>query len=53
MQGVPFRQPEAGLPNADLVMTNGMLLTCSRGIADEGIRFVIDQIDFFLTEHGR
>jgi CDP-6-deoxy-D-xylo-4-hexulose-3-dehydrase len=50
MKDVPFRQPEAGLPHADRVLTNGMLVSCSHGIDDEGINYVIESIESFLAE---
>lgn len=52
MKGVEHRQPAGGLPNADLVMTNAMLLTCSHGIGDDSINHVIEQIEAFLVERA-
>jgi CDP-6-deoxy-D-xylo-4-hexulose-3-dehydrase len=52
MRGVTYRQPDAGLPNADRVMTHGMLLSCSHGIGDDGVTYVIEQIEAFLAERA-
>jgi CDP-6-deoxy-D-xylo-4-hexulose-3-dehydrase len=53
MKNVPFRQPEAGLPHADRVLINGMLVSCNHGIDDEGISYVIESIESFLAERER
>jgi CDP-6-deoxy-D-xylo-4-hexulose-3-dehydrase len=52
MKGVEHRQPEAGLPNADLVMTNAMLMSCSHGIGDDGITYVIEQLEAFVADRA-
>jgi CDP-6-deoxy-D-xylo-4-hexulose-3-dehydrase len=48
MNGVTYRQPEDGLPNADFVMSNGMILPCSHGLSDEELDYVCDQIGRFV-----
>jgi len=53
MKNVEFRQPADGLPNCDFIMTNGMLVTCSHAIDDDGIDYVIAQIDSFMKERGQ
>jgi CDP-6-deoxy-D-xylo-4-hexulose-3-dehydrase len=51
MQGVEFRTPADGLPNADRVMESGMLLTCSHGSTPREIERVLGEIDSFLAKH--
>ncbi len=53
MKGVPYRQPEGGLPNADAVMQYGVLLSCSHSLSDDDIAFVCSQIDHFLESLPR
>jgi CDP-6-deoxy-D-xylo-4-hexulose-3-dehydrase len=53
MKGVAFRQPEAGLPNADAVMQYGVLLSCSHSLSDDDVAFVCSQIDDFLETLAR
>jgi len=50
MRGVRFRQPEAGLPNADAVMERGMLVPMSHALSDEDVLFVCDRIEAFLSQ---
>ena len=51
MKNVNYRSPEGGMPNADLVMTGGMILPMSHAIDDEGINYVIEQLGEFLEQH--
>jgi CDP-6-deoxy-D-xylo-4-hexulose-3-dehydrase len=48
MNGVTYRQPEDGLPNADFVMSNGMILPCSHGLSDEELDYVCEQLGRFV-----
>ncbi len=50
MRGVPFRQPEPGLPNADGVMERGILVPMGHGLGDDDIAYVCDGIEAFLRE---
>ena len=50
MRGVRFRQPEAGLPNADAVMERGMLVPLNHALSDDDIAFVCDRVEAFLEE---
>ncbi len=50
MQGVAFRQPEAGLPNADAVMERGMLVPMGHALSDDDVAYVCDNIEAFLHE---
>ncbi len=52
MQGVEYRVPDAGLPNADRVMRQGMILPCSHGLTDEELEYVCNRIQDFLVERG-
>ena len=49
MAGVDFRQPEAGLPNADAIMERGVVLPMNHSLDDEDIGYVISLIETFLT----
>ncbi len=50
MRGVPSRQPDAGLPNADAVMERGMLVPMGHGLSDDDVAYVCDGIAAFLRE---
>jgi len=52
MRGVRFRQPDAGLPNADAVMERGMLIPMSHALSDDDIAFVCSRIEAFLDGSG-
>lgn len=52
MQGVPFRVPASGLPNADAVMERGMLVPMSHALEDDDIAYVCDQIEAFVTSRA-
>jgi CDP-4-dehydro-6-deoxyglucose reductase, E1 len=52
MRGVRFRQPEAGLPNANAVMERGMLVPLNHALSDDDIAFVCDRIEAFLEQVG-
>ena len=53
MQGVAYRVPDDGLPNADRVMRQGLILPCSHGLTDEELEYVCEQIGRFLLTKGR
>jgi CDP-6-deoxy-D-xylo-4-hexulose-3-dehydrase len=50
MQGVPSRQPEAGLPHADGVMERGILVPMGHALGDDDVAYVCDGIEAFLRE---
>lgn len=51
MKNVSYRAPEGGMPNADLVMTGGMILPMSHALDDEAIGYVCEQLgEFFATK---
>jgi CDP-4-dehydro-6-deoxyglucose reductase, E1 len=52
MAGVDYRTPDHGLPGADRVMRQGMILPCSHGLTDEELEYVCSRIDDFLTNRG-
>jgi CDP-6-deoxy-D-xylo-4-hexulose-3-dehydrase len=52
MRGVRFRQPDAGLPNADAVMERGMLVPMNHALSDDDVAFVCDRIEAFLTQNA-
>jgi len=52
MQGVPFRQPAGGLPNADAVMERGMLVPMGHALSDDDVAYVCDNIEAFLEERA-
>jgi CDP-6-deoxy-D-xylo-4-hexulose-3-dehydrase len=51
-KGVPHRVPAGGLPNADAVMETGLILPANHGIDDDGIAYICEALDEFLTERG-
>lgn len=51
MTGTTYRVPEDGLPNADLVMSNGMLLPCSHGLTDAELDYVCAKLTEFVAAH--
>ena len=52
MRGVPFRQPDGGLPNADAVMERGMLVPMNHGLDDDDLEYVCDAIEAFVATLG-
>jgi CDP-4-dehydro-6-deoxyglucose reductase, E1 len=50
MNGVTFRQPDGGLPNADAVMERGMLVPMGHSLSDDDVAYVCDGIEAFLLE---
>lgn len=53
MEGASFRQPKAGLPNADQVMERGMLVSMSHGFDDDDINYIIGHIEGFIADRHR
>ena len=49
-KGVPHRTPTGGLPNADAVMETGLILPSNHGICDDGISYICEMLDEFLTK---
>jgi CDP-6-deoxy-D-xylo-4-hexulose-3-dehydrase len=45
----PHRVAPGGLPNADRVMSCGLILPCNHGIDDEGVAYMVSVIDGFFT----
>lgn len=52
MEGVAYRQPHEGLPNADRVMRQGVILPCSHGLTDAELDYICEQLQHFLESHG-
>jgi CDP-4-dehydro-6-deoxyglucose reductase, E1 len=52
MAGVDYRTPYHGLPGADRVMRQGMILPCSHGLTDEELEYVCSRIEDFLKHRG-
>lgn len=50
MDGVEHRVPDDGLPCADRVMRQGLILPCSHALTDEEVQYVCDRIDEFLRD---
>lgn len=48
MRDVKFRQPAAGLPNADQVMAQGMLIPSTPAMVDDDVTYICDVIEAFL-----
>jgi CDP-6-deoxy-D-xylo-4-hexulose-3-dehydrase len=51
MAGTQFRVPDGGLPEADRVMSQGMLLPCSHGLTDAELDYVCSALADFVAEH--
>jgi CDP-6-deoxy-D-xylo-4-hexulose-3-dehydrase len=50
MKNVAFRAPSSGMPNADQVMTGGMILPMSHALDDAAVAYVCEQLtDFFAS----
>ena len=49
---VPHRVPERGLPNADRVMEQGLILPLNHGLDDDDIEYLCITAGRFLQEHG-
>jgi CDP-4-dehydro-6-deoxyglucose reductase, E1 len=52
MKNVQYRVPPEGLPNADGVMSQGMLLSCGHGISEEDLQVVVGSIEAFVRHRG-
>ncbi len=48
----PFRQPGAGLPNADRVMEYGLILPNNHSLDDADCDYIGETVEGFLTEKG-
>ncbi len=48
-KGIAHRAPEAGLPNADAVMEQGLILPVNHGIDDDGMAYIGETLDAFLA----
>ncbi|GJM37961.1 MAG: lipopolysaccharide biosynthesis protein RfbH [Acidimicrobiales bacterium] len=46
---VPHRVADGGLPNADRVMEQGLILPCNHGIDDDGMHYIADTIEAFFA----
>ena len=51
MKNVTFRAPSDGMPNADLVMSGGMILPMSHALDDDAVGYVCEQLADFLASH--
>jgi CDP-6-deoxy-D-xylo-4-hexulose-3-dehydrase len=50
MKNVTYRSPADGMPNADLVMSGGMILPMSHALDDAAVEYVCEQLaDFFAS----
>jgi len=52
MEGARFREPTAGLPNADQVMERGMLVSMNHGFDDDDIQYICDHIEGFVASRA-
>jgi len=52
-KGVPHRVPPGGLPNADRVMEQGLILPCNHGMDDDDIDYVWETVAAFVERGGR
>ena len=53
LKGWDVALPSDGLPHADDVMANGVLLPLSHAIGDDALRYVLDTLDDFLSNGAR
>jgi dTDP-4-amino-4,6-dideoxygalactose transaminase len=49
---VPHRVPDGGLPNADRVMEQGLILPLNHGLDDDDIEYLCVTAGRFLADHG-
>jgi CDP-6-deoxy-D-xylo-4-hexulose-3-dehydrase len=49
---VPHRVPDGGLPNADRVMEQGLILPLNHGLDDDDIEYLCVTAGRFLEQHG-
>jgi len=52
-KGIAHRAPAAGLPNADRVMEQGLVLPNHHGLTDDDCAYIGDVFESFLTTKGR
>jgi CDP-4-dehydro-6-deoxyglucose reductase, E1 len=50
--GVPHRVPDGGLPNADHVMAQGLVLPSNHGLDDDDLEYLCVTAGRFLKDHG-
>lgn len=48
----PFRQPPGGLPNADRVMEQGLILPNTHSLSDEDCHYIGECVEGFLRHYG-
>lgn len=48
----PFRQPRDGMPNADRVMEQGLILPNSHVLSDDDCNYIGECVEGFITETG-
>jgi CDP-6-deoxy-D-xylo-4-hexulose-3-dehydrase len=48
-KGIAHRAPADGLPNADRVMEQGLILPCHHAMTESDAEFVCDVADAFVT----
>ena len=51
LQGQEYRVPEGGLPNADRVMEQGLILPNNHSLTDDDCNYIGETTEAFLTEH--
>ena len=49
---MPHRVADGGLPNADRVMEQGLILPSNHGLDDDDIDYICVTAGAFLQEHG-
>jgi CDP-6-deoxy-D-xylo-4-hexulose-3-dehydrase len=52
LRGREFRVPPGGLPNADAVMEQGLILPNSHSLSDEDCHYIGECLAGFLAERG-
>jgi len=52
MRNAGFRQPTAGMPNADRVFEYGMLVPSGPSMTDEDVDYICNAFDLYFDHHG-
>ena len=52
MRNATFRQPTAGMPNADRVFEYGMLVPSGPSMTDEDVEYICNAFDLYFDHHG-
>jgi CDP-6-deoxy-D-xylo-4-hexulose-3-dehydrase len=51
-KGITDRIPASGLPNADRVMQQGLILPCNHGLTEDDMGYICETVDSFLSSRS-